>query len=169
MTTTVVNIKTGVPYDVYIGRANPTYGLPQSKWANPFKLEREADRPIVLARYRIWLLSQADLLRDIHELHGKTLACWCAPKACHGDVLAELAESAAANRPQPPEPAAPARRQLVACPNCTARILEGQVCECDGRPIDWTARKARALAWGAACTGLPPHRWPSYDYEERAL
>jgi hypothetical protein len=25
---------------VYIGRANPTYCLPASKWANPFKLRR---------------------------------------------------------------------------------------------------------------------------------
>jgi hypothetical protein len=32
-----------------------------------------------------------------------------------------------------------------------------------------TPIKARALAWGAACKGLPPHRWPSYEYEEAVL
>lgn len=25
-----------------------------------------------------------------HEFKDKTLACWCKPKACHGDVLVEL-------------------------------------------------------------------------------
>lgn len=96
--TTVVNVKTA-PYDLYIGRANATYGLAQSKWHNPFKLEREQDRAIVLARYRIWLLNQPALMRDLHELRGLRLACWCSPKACHGDVLAELANSAAAQTP----------------------------------------------------------------------
>ena len=27
------------------------------------------------------------------ELRGKVLGCWCSPKACHGDVLAEIANS----------------------------------------------------------------------------
>ena len=30
------------PAAVYVGRANPAYGLPKSKWANPFKLRRNA-------------------------------------------------------------------------------------------------------------------------------
>lgn len=79
--------------DVYIGRENRTYGLPASKWGNPFRLERESDRPIVLARYRIWLLGEKELLAALPELRGKRLACWCSPLACHGDVLAELAET----------------------------------------------------------------------------
>jgi hypothetical protein len=97
--TTVVNIKND-PYDLYIGRANPTYNLPASKWANPFKLEREADRSIVLARYRIWLLQQPSLMHALSELRGLRLACWCSPRACHGDVLADLVNSGAANAAQ---------------------------------------------------------------------
>jgi hypothetical protein len=27
----------------------------------------------------------------LHELRGKDLVCWCAPKPCHGDVLLRLA------------------------------------------------------------------------------
>ena len=34
---------------------------------------------------------QPELLAALPELAGKTLGCWCAPKACHGDVLARLA------------------------------------------------------------------------------
>lgn len=102
--TTVVNVKTD-EYDLYIGRANATYGLPASKWANPFRLEREQDRPIVLARYRLWLLSQPSLMRALPELRGLRLGCWCKQPGrevlCHGDVLAALANSAAANDAQP--------------------------------------------------------------------
>jgi hypothetical protein len=84
--TKVVNRKLGEPYDVYIGRP--------SKWGNPFTLHRESERHLVLARYRQWLLQQPTLLAAIAtELKGKRLGCYCAPKPCHGDVLAELAET----------------------------------------------------------------------------
>jgi hypothetical protein len=79
------------PYDVYIGRP--------SKWGNPFSSKpsgvrgvvRMASREESIAAYREWIQSQPALLAEIHELKGKVLGCWCAPKACHGDVLAELA------------------------------------------------------------------------------
>lgn len=109
MTTTVINIKSGQPYDIYVGRANATYGLPASKWGNPFKLEKEQDRAIVLARYRIWLLSQPELLAALPELRGLRLACWCSPKLCHGDVLAELADGRYGEQPVIDWPARKAR------------------------------------------------------------
>ena len=31
------------------------------------------------------------LIDYIHELRGRDLVCWCAPEACHGDVLLALA------------------------------------------------------------------------------
>lgn len=46
----------------------------------------------MIERYAKWLYSQPELLADLDELIGKTLGCWCAPRACHGDVLARLAE-----------------------------------------------------------------------------
>jgi hypothetical protein len=70
---------------VYIGRP--------SKWGNPFKLERGVSRAEVIAKYEAWLMTQPHLLADLHELKGKALACWCAPLACHGDVLARLADA----------------------------------------------------------------------------
>jgi len=27
------------------------------------------------------------------ELRGQDLVCWCAPEACHGDILLELANA----------------------------------------------------------------------------
>ena len=71
------------PYDLYIGRP--------SKWGNPFQIGRDGDRAQVIARYERWLEGQPELLAELPELAGKTLGCWCAPKRCHGEVLARLA------------------------------------------------------------------------------
>ncbi len=70
-------------HDVYIGRP--------SKWGNPFQIGRDGDRAQVIARYERWLADQPALLAELGSLAGKTLGCWCAPAACHGDVLARLA------------------------------------------------------------------------------
>lgn len=70
-------------YDVYIGRP--------SKWGNPFKIGRDGNRDEVIEKYRNYILSNESLIKDICELKGKTLGCWCHPKLCHGDVLSELA------------------------------------------------------------------------------
>ena len=67
----------------------------RSRWGNPFRLRREADRAQVIAQYRAWLLAQPDLLAALPTLRGKVLACWCAPRPCHGDVLVALAEGLA--------------------------------------------------------------------------
>jgi hypothetical protein len=70
-------------HDVYIGRP--------SKWGNPFVIGRDGDRSQVIAKYREWVKTQPQLMLALPELKGRVLACWCAPQACHGDVLADLA------------------------------------------------------------------------------
>lgn len=86
----VVNIKHSF-YDVYIGRP--------SKWGNPFShLESEIAEYKVKTRleavqeYAYWINTQDNLKKDLHELVGKVLGCFCAPNLCHGTVLAELAD-----------------------------------------------------------------------------
>lgn len=74
-------------YDIYIGRP--------SKWGNPFKVGKDGTRKEVIEKYRAWILDQPDLMNSLPELEGKILGCWCKPKACHGDILADLA-----NRPK---------------------------------------------------------------------
>ena len=71
------------PYDVYVGRP--------SLFGNPFVIGKDGTREEVIAKYRDWLLAQPELIAQLGELRGKTLACWCAPKPCHADVLLELA------------------------------------------------------------------------------
>ena len=70
-------------YDVYIGRPG--------EWGNPFQIGRDGTRAQVIARYERWLATRPELLAALPELAGKTLGCWCAPRACHGEVLARLA------------------------------------------------------------------------------
>ena len=76
-------------FDVYIGRPGP--------WGNPFTLSKEEERGAVIEKYRTWLLAEIKAGRiekeQVISLGGKTLGCWCAPKACHGDVLLEVAEN----------------------------------------------------------------------------
>ena len=76
------------PFDVYIGRATDELaGL----WGNPFKIGRDGDRAEVIEKYRRWIVQQPELMTRLPELRGKVLGCYCAPLACHGDVLLELA------------------------------------------------------------------------------
>jgi len=70
-------------FDVYIGRP--------SKWGNPFVLGKDGNRDQVVQKYRDWLYTQPQLMKDLHELKDKVLACWCAPLLCHGHVLAGIA------------------------------------------------------------------------------
>lgn len=83
----VVHLKRD-PYDVRIDR--------QTAWGNPFVLGRDGDRDEVLAKFLQWVTISdglaAQWIRDhVHELHGKTLGCWCAPQSCHGQILLALA------------------------------------------------------------------------------
>jgi hypothetical protein len=82
MTARVVHCR-NEPYDVYVGRP--------SKWGNPYRIGRDGDRDEVIAKYERWLLEQPDLLAALPGLTGRILGCWCAPRACHGDVLVRYA------------------------------------------------------------------------------
>lgn len=68
----------------------------RTRYGNPFVIGSDGSRGEVIAKYREWVLSseddEAQWIRDnMYDLRGKTLACWCAPLACHADVLTQLA------------------------------------------------------------------------------
>ena len=104
-TITVVNVRNqqqgpaGAKY-VYVGRKCGKYDA--SPLGNPFHLtvDTPEERKKVVAQYADWLDLQmrnpasparkeierlAALVKDGHDLY---LGCWCAPKACHGWVVA---------------------------------------------------------------------------------
>ncbi|MCT7957273.1 DUF4326 domain-containing protein [Laspinema palackyanum] len=87
----------------YIGRFNARYKLAQSALANPFHIGKDGNREMVVEKYRHWLWAQikaglrgesnaafAELIMLAKRtMRGEALelACYCAPLACHGDVI----------------------------------------------------------------------------------
>ena len=59
-----------------------------TKWGNPHS---DGTRDQNIARHKVWIHTQPHLMAALHELRGRTLLCWCAPKPCHCDYLSELA------------------------------------------------------------------------------
>lgn len=84
--TTVVNIKVE-ECDVYIGR--PTI------YGNPFPSARHG-RDKCIAMYKRWfwgrIQDDKNFEMKVRMLEGKRLGCYCAPKACHGDVIVAYLE-----------------------------------------------------------------------------
>jgi hypothetical protein len=77
---------------VYIGRP--------SKWGNPFVIGKDGTREEVIAKYKAKLLANSTLtMMAKAELAGKDLVCFCAPQACHGDVLLEVANTGNERQP----------------------------------------------------------------------
>lgn len=85
MKTTIVNKYHKVPYDVYIGRG--------SDFGNPYVIGIDGDRDVVIRKYREYfykrISDETDFKSNVDSLKGKTLACFCKPKSCHGDVIIE--------------------------------------------------------------------------------
>lgn len=77
---------------VYVGRG--------SKWGNPFRIGVDGDRVSVLKKHEEWLRRQPKLIAALDELRGEDLVCFCAPRACHGDLLLWLANTTVAQREQ---------------------------------------------------------------------
>lgn len=88
----VVNLKTDDSEGVFIGRGSP--------WGNPFIIGVHGSRKEVIRYYAEWL----DGMRKApngekhppkseirKHLQGRKLRCYCAPKYCHGTVLANIA------------------------------------------------------------------------------
>jgi len=86
--TTVVNkykVDMSDPDIIYIGRGS-TFG-------NPFVMKDKSDteRTRVIDAYKKYLwaaICEGAITKEmLLELDSKRLACYCSPKACHGDVL----------------------------------------------------------------------------------
>lgn len=67
---------------VFIGRP--------SKWGNPYIIGVDGNREECIRRYESFLTGNKLLMQSLPELAGKTLGCFCKPKACHGDVLVQF-------------------------------------------------------------------------------
>jgi hypothetical protein len=87
------------PYDIYIGRAgrgqsgyfgNP---IPKNKRCPSCDTIHEGGGS-TLECYKKYLNQRIEkdeeFKKNVKNLKGKTLGCFCKPKPCHGDILAEM-------------------------------------------------------------------------------
>jgi hypothetical protein len=92
---TVGNKKHGAS-GIYVGRPSPL--------GNPFAMQGEAQRAAVIRAYEDWLAEQVldpsgPASREIHRLaelarnQDLCLVCFCAPKACHADIIKRTIEA----------------------------------------------------------------------------
>ena len=89
--------------NLYIGRrgivfikteeGKERYPKQDSKWCNPFKIDKNNTREDVLEKYEGYILEKIRKEPEkynLKELVGKNLGCWCHPERCHGDILIKL-------------------------------------------------------------------------------
>lgn len=68
---------------VYIGRP--------SKWKNPYKIGKDGSRSEVIDKFEKYATLKLENEPNwLEPLIGKDLYCYCAPEACHGDVIIKL-------------------------------------------------------------------------------
>ena len=122
------------PHDVYIGRP--------SKWGNPFKVGTPGARDECITLYEQWILTQPQLLAALPELHGKRIACHCAPQPCHGDVLARLANELPPAAGATPASGAPQRESQVRIGMTGSRTWTDS--ETVLKALQWAAKRFQA-------------------------
>lgn len=89
------------------GKGNVIYVARPAALGNPFVLERGAgdgERESVIRKYETWLrakihdrspiiMTALQLILAVEATHGEVrLACWCAPRPCHADIIKKLLE-----------------------------------------------------------------------------
>lgn len=76
---------------MYVGRPSPL--------GNPFVIGKDGNRAQVVAKYREWLgakskepaiAKELSKLKQLAKQGSLELVCWCAPLACHADVIKEF-------------------------------------------------------------------------------
>jgi hypothetical protein len=72
---------------IYCGHGTP--------FGNPFVIGLDGTRPEVIAKFEEWWLAKptAFLATARRRLRGQILICWCYPRQCHCDFLAEWANA----------------------------------------------------------------------------
>src|SRR6266568_4136135 len=89
MQTVVVNIY-NEQFDAYIGRAGRGE---DGYFGNPFRMGNGTSREDAVERFQRYFADRiekdSEFKRRVLALKGKRLGCFCKPKACHGDVIAD--------------------------------------------------------------------------------
>ena len=77
-------------FDAYIGRAGRGE---DGYFGNPFRMENRISREQAVKSFQKYFTERiekdSEFKRRVLALKGKRLGCFCKPKACHGDVIAD--------------------------------------------------------------------------------
>jgi hypothetical protein len=88
-------------YDVYIGRGNDKTAMHDNPigtkgWlGNPYTLlhhDRDESIRMFTEDFLQRIRHDADFADAVASISGETLGCWCSPKPCHGEVIAQVAD-----------------------------------------------------------------------------
>ena len=91
MVDNIVNLRTiAVDVETWLKDSNNIYIGRPSKWGNPFRISVENSREEAVKKFESYVLGNPELLKNIAELRGKSLGCWCYPELCHGNILKKL-------------------------------------------------------------------------------
>ncbi len=85
-------------FDVYIGRAGHNQ---DGYFGNPISLTNENERPKCVSEYKTYfydrIANDSEFKSRIEALRNKRIACFCAPKLCHGMIIVEYLENISPN------------------------------------------------------------------------
>jgi hypothetical protein len=115
-------------------------------WGNPFIIGADGERLRVIAKFReyaAWRLTREP--NWLEPLRGKNLACYCAPNACHGDVIIQLLKET--EKYEMPEPDDVLSKMLD-------EMIPGGIRYCSDCKFDMDAMSA------VPCTS---HKWHNND------
>lgn len=140
----VVNKRVTNEFDIYIGRPS-RWGNDYSHLPNTKAQYQVATREAAIEAYRadLWSMIRValatqksqyqlpDLIYDLAALSGKKLGCWCAPAACHGEVLVAAAQWATEQIEALDKELAEQQQAEIHAENAWLRAAEA------GGPDDW--------------------------------
>lgn len=91
------NVYVGRRGRIFIGKGDnkKIFHYKGSKFANPYKVGKKEGEYTVEESLKLYkkYLKDTGLIKDVKELKGKTLGCFCDQKnECHAKILASLAE-----------------------------------------------------------------------------
>ena len=158
----VIHLRDAPPDAIRIDRRTP--------WGNPFIIGKDGTRREVIAKFhdQFWARIHAGEvnLDQLASLHGKNLACHCAPLACHGDVLAEAAAWAVVNKTRAAAITtadAPKRRTGATSLDPSTRTYSpAESCVFRFTKADWGVFSNFAALPGA--TSAAGHEWPTSEH-----
>ncbi len=146
----------------------------RTAWGNPFRIGPDGTREEVIAKYRddLWKRIHAGNidLDELATLHGKDLACHCAPLPCHGDALAEAAAWVVSNKHRTTattaSPTAIPSRETASLQTSTRTYAANEACVFRFTKADWGLFSNFAeLPKPISAAG---HTWPTSEHVYQA-